>query len=157
MSKNEEFIRFEKDLKESEELRKKYEEVLRSLNSEGIKSDSEFMAKAAGELGYNFTAADIERAAAELQELDPDEMELVAGGKKNPKYNAGEGELCMLDYNCGTMYEKRYVDSDGHNSWCVAFWHCYTAVVHTDTTDNTHDACWSNYLCSIVYLKDTED
>ena len=72
---------FEKALREREELRKKFEaEFKRIAEEKSAESDAEAIAKAAQALGYDFTVADMEKAQAEIQELDPEEMGKAAGG-----------------------------------------------------------------------------
>ena len=72
--------KFEKDLRGNEKLQKKlFEELAKIAKEKSAESDAEAMAKAAHALGYDFTVADMEKANAETQELDPEEMEQAAG------------------------------------------------------------------------------
>ena len=80
------------------------------------------MAKAAAELGYSISAADLERSAAEIQELDLDELENVAGGVST--------------------------DEDGNDTFCITAWHCFTAALHTEAKSKDA-ACWSDYKCIV--------
>ena len=66
-----------------------------------------------------------EAAVDTMQQLDLDELENVVGGDNNPDY-----------------------DEYGHDTWCVAAWHCYTAMLHTDSDDN-QVSCWSKFSCKI--------
>ena len=121
MSRFEEIKRFDAALNASEELRRDFEETCARIAKEGeARSDSEIMAKAAAELGFNISAADLERSAAELQELDLDELENVAGGG-------------------GT-------DEHGFDTFCITAWHCFTAVLHTES-QSKEVSCWSDYNC----------
>ena len=64
--------KFEKDLRGNEKLQKKlFEELAKIAKEKSAESDAEAMAKAAHALGYDFTVADMEKANAETQELDP--------------------------------------------------------------------------------------
>ena len=120
MSRFEEIKRFDAALNASEELRRDFEGACARIAKEGeARSDSEIMAKAAGELGFNISAADLERSAAELQELDLDELENVAGGT-----------------------------DDGKDTFCITAWYCFTAALHTDT-QSKDVSCWSDYKCVI--------
>ena len=81
--------KFEKALRESEELQHRLAQELKKIAEENsAESDAEAMAKAAQALGYDFTVADMEKANAETQELDVEEMEQAAGG------------VCFADYDC---------------------------------------------------------
>ena len=85
--------KFEKDLRGNEKLQKKlFEELAKIAKEKSAESDAEAMAKAAHALGYDFTVADMEKANAETQELDPEEMEQAAGG------------WCFADYDCYTAW-----------------------------------------------------
>ncbi len=85
--------KFEKALRESWELQRRLVEELKKIAGErSASNDAEAMAKAAQALGYDFTVADMEKAHAETQELDPEEMEQAAGG------------WCFADYDCYTAW-----------------------------------------------------
>lgn len=94
------------------------------------------MARAVAELGYDITVQDLEMMVADLQELDEEELAAVAGGN----VIIGEG-LPVFDGDN---------DRDGREAWCVAYWHCYTALMHTEggTTD---EKCLKNYACFLAY------
>ena len=122
--------KFEKDMRKSEELRKKLLAELKKIAEEkSAESDAEAMAKAARALGYDFTVADMEKANAEAQELDPEEMEQAAGGWCFADYDCytawnhdspeQQGTACLKDYGCVSVYHdskigdylyKKYVD-----------------------------------------------
>ena len=98
---------FEKALREREELRKKFEaEFKRIAEEKSAESDAEAIAKAAQALGYDFTVADMEKAQAEIQELDPEEMGKAAGGWT-------EGSWCFADYACYIAWHHDTPDQQG--------------------------------------------
>ena len=113
--------KFEKDMRGNEELRKKlFEELKKIAEEKSAESDAEAMAKAAQALGYDFTVADMEKANAETQELDPEEMEQAAGGWCFADYDCysawthdtpdQQGSACFSDYECITLYHESKVD-----------------------------------------------
>ena len=70
-------------MSESEEFRKQFEETIkRIVENKQAESDGEAFTKAATELGYELSIAEIERANAEAQDLSDEELESVAGGKQ---------------------------------------------------------------------------
>jgi hypothetical protein len=75
-----ELERLEKDLKESEELRKNWKATLAKVAESGAKSKNEMMAEAAQKLGYSLTVADIEKALVEAQPLSEESLAQVSGG-----------------------------------------------------------------------------
>ena len=110
----------------SQEFREKLEaEFKRVAAAKDAESDGEAMAKAASALGYTISAEDLERAAAEMEAVDDDELDGVAGGE------VGQ-------------------DEHGNDLWCVVTWHCYTAFRHTET-ENKAAACFKDYLCPFAY------
>ena len=125
MNKTPEMMRMETDLAASETLREKYEATMKRIAEAGeAKSDGEVFEKAAAELGYQVTAAELERLSAENEEISPDEMKQAAGGKE---------------------------DSDGHDEFCVTLWHCFTITCHTKANKSNEDvACWSDYNCVVL-------
>ena len=81
MENREELKRFQEDMKADRELYRKLEEIGRRMLKEGSKeSGNELMAKAAKELGYSVTAAELERAEAAAEVLDDNQLEAVSGG-----------------------------------------------------------------------------
>ena len=116
---------FEKALRESGELRRRLAEELKKIAGEGSASnDAEAMAAAARALGYDFTVADMEKANAEAQELDPEEMELAAGG------------WCFADYDCYTAWNHDTPDQQG--SACFSDYECIT-LFHDSKVDDLID------------------
>ena len=131
MNKTPEMVRMEADLKASEALREKYEAALKRIAEAGeAKSDGELFEKACAELGYQITAAELERVSAENEEISPDEMEQAAGGKNTTL--SGE-------------------DGDGHDNLCFTAWHCFTITCHTKANEgNENVACWWDYKCQMI-------
>ena len=96
MENREELKRFQEDMKADRELYRKLEEIGRRMLKEGSKeSGNELMAKAAKELGYSVTAAELERAEAAAEELDDDQLEEVSGGSD---------ARCDHGYDCSRSY-----------------------------------------------------
>lgn len=89
MENREELKRFLADIQADRELYRKVEAIGRRMMIAGSKkSGNELMAKAAAELGYSVTAAELERAEAATEELDDDQLEAVSGG------------ACYKGYDC---------------------------------------------------------
>ena len=104
MSKSENIKAFEAALKEDKELRETYEAALkRIVEKKEASSDGEVMVKAAAEVGFTLTEAELERAMAQAQELSDEDLEQVSGGIQ-------EGEWV----------------------WCLDIFYCFAAVVHGD-------------------------
>ena len=98
-------------------------EIKRVVEAKEAKSDGEAMVKAAAAMGYTIAIEELERASAELESMEEDELDSVTG--------AGE-------------------DEHGHSNWCVVGWHCYEVFLHTETT--SHDvACAADHSC--IYLQ----
>ena len=77
-----------------------------------------------------------------MESLDPEELKQVSGG--------GSG-WCFTSYLCALVYHQKDEDEHGHNTICAAIWHCFTAMMHTDT--KSHDAsCWKDFQCLLIYL-----
>ena len=113
--------KFEKALRESEELQRRLAQELKKIAEErSASNDAEAMAKAAHALGYDFTVADMEKAHAETQELDSEEMEQAAGGWCFADYDCytawnhdspdQQGSACFSDYDCITLFHDSKVD-----------------------------------------------
>lgn len=114
--------KFEKDLRGNGELQKKLlEELAKIVKEKSAESDAEAMAKAAQTLGYDFTVADMEKAHAEAQELDPGEMEQAAGG------------WCFADYDCYTAWNHDSPDQPG--SACLKDYDCVSAYHNSKIGD----------------------
>ena len=114
--------KFEKALRESKEMQAKLAQELKKIAEEkSALNDAEAMAAAARALGYDFTVADMEKANAEAQELDPEEMELAAGG------------WCFADYDCYTAWNHDTPDQKG--TACFSDYECMTAYHESFAVD----------------------
>ena len=81
MENREELKRFLADIQADRELYRKLEEIGRRMAEAGSdESNNELVAKAAAELGYSITAAELERAEAAAEVLDDNQLEAVSGG-----------------------------------------------------------------------------
>ena len=97
MERTPEMERLEQDLSASPELRDKLAKARERIAAEGqVKNDVEIFEKAAAELGYQITAAEVERFYAEKSEVDDSGLEMVAGGYQNWPDKGG----CGIDYYC---------------------------------------------------------
>ena len=135
------------DLDKSEELRKQFEQKRQEITESGeYQSDGEIIVAAAKALGYDVTLGDFERTVASAEPVDPDELESVAGG------------WCWKNNECAMVYNTNREDYKGHNDWCIAVWHCYTAALHTDPGENEdfktipQNTCWKDYRCMFSYM-----
>ena len=129
----EELKRLENDMKASEELYKNLDEAFRRIAAEGkAQNDGEIMVAAAKELGYDITIAALEQAKAEVEQLDLEALEAVAGGETSSD-------------------DPALLDEYGHSQWCVVAWHCFTAAIHTQSEEKKL-ACWSDYRCMSVNM-----
>ena len=116
MENREELKRFLADIQADRELYRKVEEIGRRMMIDGSKkSGNELMAKAAKELGYSVTAAELERAEAAAEELDDNQLEGVSGGANN---DSGSGRLtdCTVNFACTAAVNKP--NSDGYYEQC---------------------------------------
>ena len=117
--------KFEKALRESEELQRRLTKELKKIAEErSASNDAEAMVKAAQALGYDFTVADMEKANAEAQELAPEEMEQAAGG------------WCFADYDCYTAWNHDSPDQPG--SACFSDYDCITLFHDSKVDDLIH-------------------
>ena len=98
MSKSKNILAFEAALTESKELHEKYEAALkRIVENKEVASDGEALVKAAAEVGFTLTMAELERSMAQNQELSDDDLEMVAGSDSSDTF-------CMVDYSCDYAY-----------------------------------------------------
>ena len=150
MGEFKDYKQFDIDMDASQELVEQYNEILHRIAvDETAESDADAVIKAAKELGYTITAADLERAMARNEKMDLEELESVSGGS----------DLCWKDYSCVVAYHTSTVDNDDHDFWCVADYHCITAYHHNtptggyegeDNNNNRQTVCWSDYSCAII-------
>ena len=98
------------------------EEMKRIADTEEAASDREIFIKAIKNvLGMDITMADLAKAQAEVEELDPEELDKVTGGS-----------------------------DDGKDDWCVYSYYCFTAWKHKKQDPHNIDtevACWQEYCC----------
>ena len=93
-------------LKENKELAAKFEaEILRIAKEKDAANDGEAVVKAAKAVGFDISIADLEKAQAETQELDPEEIESSAGG------------WCWADYDCYTAFFHDTPNEEGNACW----------------------------------------
>ena len=112
MENREELKRFQEDMRADRELYRKLEEIGRRMLKDGSKeSGNELMAKAAKELGYSITAAELERAEAAAEELDDDQLDGVSGG-----FDESTWTDCTLNFACSNNVNKK--DYDGYYHQC---------------------------------------
>ena len=112
--------KFEQALREDKELTGRFEEELKRIAEEkSAGSETEAIVKAAKALGYDFTAADLEKAQAETQEIDPDELKQTSGG--------GD-DWCLFDFACFTAV--RHDTPDAPPYACFKEYACVTAYHH---------------------------
>ena len=94
--------KLERALREDRELAKKFEEELKRIAEEqSAGAKVEALAKAARTLGFDVTVSDLEKAQAETQELDPEELDNSVGG------------WCFADYDCYTAYHHDTPNEQG--------------------------------------------
>ena len=136
MKKSAEMLRLEKDLAADRELQRKMDEAVKEAAGSGTCAcDGEVFSEAARALGYDIPPSELERMHAEIETLDLEEMEQVSGGEDDDDYAY-----------CEAIDMVPYEDEYGHDSFCLAAWHCATVILHTGT-ESHKVMCWSNYLC----------
>ena len=127
MGKSEEMLRMEREMNEQPELREKLEAECKRIAEAGeAQNDGEIMVQAAAALGYTVTMEELERSVAEMEKLDLDELDDVAGG-----------------YHVET-------DEKGHDTFCWTIWHCLVASMHTESKEKLV-ACLKDYNCVMTY------
>ena len=109
--------KFEKALREDEELRARFAAELKRIAQEkSAGNDAEAYVMAAKALGVDLSLAEVEKANAENRELSPDEMAAVAGGEDRDWLRDGcaatveAGSDCYGTDMCGlwpVIYEHR--------------------------------------------------
>ena len=115
--------KLENALRENKELAEKFEaELKRIAREKDAANDGEAYAKAAQAVGFDITVADLEKASAETQELDVEEMEKGAGGWCWADYDCytafhhntpeEKGTACWKDYDCKTVYHNSEVGKE---------------------------------------------
>ena len=153
MEKTAEMKRLELDVNSDPSLKAKLYKTVDRLAGEGqAKSSGELFEKAAAELGYQISTAELERFYAEMQEIGPDELEQAAGGYGDPGaiFN---GTSCWKDYECLAIYKTKLTDDKGHDIECLTAWHCYLATLHTKVDEDKSDYeenCFTDYYCVFI-------
>lgn len=132
MSNSENVVAFQNALKENEALRKQFEAALQRISeNKEATCDGEAYAKAAAEVGFILTTAEMERFMAGNQTLDDDSLRMVVGGS------------CWLSSSNGM--------AEG-DDWCAVDYHCLYIFFHTDNgrTDvkctKDYVTCWNDYV-----------
>ena len=126
----------EAKLAADETLAAKYKEAIKTAGEGGAKSDSEVISQAAAAVGMEITPEEVERSFAEAQKFSEEELESVTGGIVDPDFGDDDTE--------------EVVDEYGHDGFCIAAWHCLTALRHTQTEEEGV-CCWSDYSCAWIY------
>ncbi|MBR3017816.1 MAG: hypothetical protein IKH57_12215 [Clostridia bacterium] len=154
MSKSEEILRLERDIDEQPELQEKLNAEIRRIAEAGeAQSDGEAMFKAVASLGYAITIEELERATADLEKLDDDELD-AAGGQTISKGKSASNKYKKREENCGHFHNaNKAQDENGHDGWCTFAWHCLATILHSDATSKDV-VCWSNYACHFVNKRD---
>ena len=106
--------KFQETLQCDKQLEEQFRQELEHIDSEELaESGTEAVIQAAKALGYELTEADTDKIKAELQALDPEELENAAGGG-----------WCWGNYACYTVYHHDGEDED-ETCWkdyaCMAF------------------------------------
>ena len=123
MNKSENILAFETALKESKELQAKFAAAQkRIVENKEASSDGEVLVKAAAEIGFTLSMAELERCFAQSEELSDEDLDKVAGGVDNGSAN---------------------------DTWCVKDYACYFVYKHDST--NKLAACFSDYNCFQFY------
>jgi hypothetical protein len=150
MSKSEELQRLERDLNEQAELKAKLEAEMKRIAEAGEAAcDGEAMVKAAAALGYTITLEELERAAADLEPLDDEELEAAGGSVWN------DDRLTVKDReSCGKARKSHNIaikskDEKGREGYCTYDWHCSMAFKHSNSKSKD-TFCWGDYLCSNI-------
>ena len=118
--------KLEKALRENQELAAKFEAELRRIAKEkDAANDGEAFVKAAKAVGFDITVTDLEKASAETQELDAEEMEKGAGG------------WCWADYDCYTALHHNTPDEKGTACW--SDYDCKTVYHNSEVVEEVKD------------------
>ena len=126
MSKSETIKAFEAALHESKELQEKFVAAQkRIVENKEASSDSEVLVKAAAELGFTLAMEELERVAAQAEELNDEELKQVSGGFSGGDYAPDNYATCLGAYYCHYVWAH---DEDGI----------------------LNRACWNDYICNII-------
>lgn len=120
---NDRLKKLEQALRADKNLADQFTAQLKQIGEEqSAQNDAEAYAKAANALGFELTAADLEKAAAEAQQLDMEEVDSLSGG-------VGEEEWCLFDYACYATW-KHPKHKDGDLEPCWSDYGCITVRHH---------------------------
>ena len=109
--------KLEKALQEDKELAAKFEEELQRIAQEkDAANDGEAIVKAAKAVGFEITVADLEKASAETQEIDPEELEKSAGGS-----------WCFASYDCYTAWH--HDGPEEKDTVCAFDYSCFLQMI----------------------------
>ena len=120
-------------LKADKDKAEKFKKALEGDEFKTCGNDAEAFSLAARAVGFEIAPEEVERAMAEGQELDAEELKKVAGGKPS----------------CDSFFIT-VEDNDGHDGWCMTAWHCFVATLHTEG-GTANEACFSDYACMYAY------
>ena len=126
MSQSENIRAFEAALRESKELQAKFAAAQkRIVENKEASSDGEVLVKAAAEIGFTLSMAELERATAQMQEINDEELKQVSGGFSGGDYAPDNYATCLGAYYCHYVWAH---DEDGFKN----------------------RACWNDYICNII-------
>ena len=113
-----EMTRMIKDLNASKALRDKLSDTEKRIVEEsGEQSSMKTLEKAAQELGYDVTAAELERYKASTEEINPESLQYVTGGADSDGPN-----WCWYDHACLATWKH---DDKVDDPVCAADYYCY--------------------------------
>jgi len=121
--------KFEGALKGDKTLGEKFRAEFKRLIEEKLAAnDGESVIKAAKALGFDITMADLDKAKAEAQNLDPEELDAVAGGGNDGDFAPAKERyetVCALDYSCHDIFLHNHKHKQGDKEPC---WHDYLCM-----------------------------
>ncbi len=122
-----------------EDKAEKFKEALAGDECKACGNDAEAISLAAAAAGLEITPEEVERAMAEAQELDEEELKKIGAGDA----------MCDKAYMCGDLFLPGE-DEKGHDNFCVVGWHCFDVFLHTEATKHD-EACFADYICAVIY------
>ncbi|MEE1200762.1 MAG: Nif11-like leader peptide family natural product precursor [Christensenellales bacterium] len=146
MSNSENVVAFQNALKENEALRKQFEAALQRISeNKEATCDGEAYAKAAAEVGFILTTAEMERFMAGNQTLDDDSLRMVVGGwcAFSSSNGMAEGdEHCAVDYHCLLIF--RHTENGRTDVKCTSdYVRCWDDYVRSPGSSNI--MCWNDF------------
>ena len=120
---NEHLRNLEQMMRDNTELKKQLDEVLKKLAAvDDDATDEDIIVKAVKDVtGIELSTADLDQMKAELQTLDPEELESVTGGT-----SIGTDDWCWVDYAC-LVTLKHNTDRINKNEVCFWDFQCIKA------------------------------